>query len=905
MGLTLLCLALPSYGSVHAEELDLPDGFVFPEAAEEPAPQYPEAALEADVESDVLFELELDAEGGIVSARVIELTYYSWDEDGEVSEEIIELEDDVYGFVDAATTALLSHVFRPAMLPSSDGELVGVPIELLWEISFVIDEVEIEVELPLAEDDLWIGVGPVVVEPGGRVNVVGSLRVFGDGASIAGAELRLLDGSGLEVAAAQADADGLFAFSGVPAGSWRLEAAVEGATAEPSLFELLDGERVEIQILAIAEDDSSEAQLLVTRTVATAPPPAVTRRTLRVSEIQRLPGNGGDPIRAVQNLPGVARASFGSGALIVRGSSPQDTGFLIDGAPIPTLYHFGGLRSVFPAEILEAIDFYPGGFGAQHGRRTGGYLSARTRQPRSDGYHGFVDVNVIDAGFLVEGPISEKLSFSVSGRRSYIDAILLPLASALELQFTTAPRYYDYQARLQYEPSSAHRISLMFYGSDDLIDFLLEDERDLPPSQRGGIRALSRFNAALLRYDARLTDNLTNELRLQLSKADIEMNLGEDISLNIGTLTYFLRDTLSYEVNDQFTLRGGVDLELIPADVSVRAPQMPREGEIIGDFNEMERHDVSSSVTIYEPSLFVETEIQATDRLLIVPGARLEWYRQPGRWAADGRIFGRYEFNEQLALKAAFGSYHQAPQIQEMDSTRTFGNPDLELERAFHYVGGVETEFLPGLEVNVELFWKDLQNFVASTDEVVTVDGGVRPLLFDNAAVGRVYGAELLLRYSSDEHPFSGWLSWTINRSQRRDRPDAEWRLFDHDQPNILTAVASWSLPKDWSLAGRFRLVSGNPYTPMDGSVYNASSGSYLPTYGAINSSRMPVFHQLDLRVDKRWQFQAWRLAAYLDLQNALNRANVETFAYSYDFSERAPISGLPLIPSFGLRAEW
>ena len=111
--------------------------------------------------------------------------------------------------------------------------------------------------------------------------------------------------------------------------------------------------------------------------------------------------------------------------------------------------------------------------------------------------------------------------------------------------------------------------------------------------------------------------------------------------------------------------------------------------------------------------------------------------------------------------------------------------------------------------------------------------------------------------------------------------------------------------PHNWQVGARFRLVSGNPMTPVTGSVYNASSDRYDPVFGAVNSDRNPPFHQLDLRIDKRWIYRSWILNAYLDIQNLYNRANPEGLQYNFDFSDSAVQQGLPLITIFGLRAEF
>ena len=128
-------------------------------------------------------------------------------------------------------------------------------------------------------------------------------------------------------------------------------------------------------------------------------------------------------------------------------------------------------------------------------------------------------------------------------------------------------------------------------------------------------------------------------------------------------------------------------------------------------------------------------------------------------------------------------------------------------------------------------------------------------------------------------------------------------RLFDYDQTHILTLVGSYKLPRNWEVSGRFRFVSGNPRTPVVGSVYDAGRDVYHPVYGEVNSDRNGSFNQLDLRIDKKWIYDRWMLNFYVDLQNVYDRANPEGLTYNYDYSERISISALPLFPFAGLRA--
>src|SRR5262249_5200638 len=151
-----------------------------------------------------------------------------------------------------------------------------------------------------------------------------------------------------------------------------------------------------------------------------------------------------DALRAIQNLPGMARAPGLAGLLIVRGAAPQETGTYVDGTLVPIIYHFGGLSSVIPTEMLEKIDFYPGNFSSYFVRHSGGVIDVGVKDPdaRKDpssslpsqkaGYHMLLQADLIDARTVVQGPIGDTgWKFAVAGRRSYVDVWLKPTLEQL------------------------------------------------------------------------------------------------------------------------------------------------------------------------------------------------------------------------------------------------------------------------------------------------------------------------------------------------------------------------------------------------------------------------------------------------------------------------------------------
>jgi len=145
-----------------------------------------------------------------------------------------------------------------------------------------------------------------------------------------------------------------------------------------------------------------------------------------------------------------------------------------------------------------------------------------------------------------------------------------------------------------------------------------------------------------------------------------------------------------------------------------------------------------------------------------------------------------------------------------------------------------------------------------------------------------------------------------LSRSRRTDQPDDPERFFSFDQTHVLALVLGVNLPLGFRIGGRFRYATGNPYTPLKASYYDAAADVYVPgPDGAPLSERLPEFIQLDLRVDKEFIFDSWRMKIYLELNNATNQANVERQGYNFNFSQRQDIVSLPIQPSLGIRGSF
>src|SRR5262249_30440633 len=207
--------------------------------------------------------------------------------------------------------------------------------------------------------------------------------------------------------------------------------------------------------------------------------------TLQHDELVNVPGSLNDPIRVVQNLPGMNRAPFLGGALLVRGTPPADTGIYLDGQRIPILYHFLGGPSVINEQLLDRIDLYPGGYGAYYGRNLTGAIDVGTRKADPTGFHGSFSADLLELVGFVEGPVSERTRVALPAGRSHID-FFLPLFlpnNPKDGITSVTPVYWDYQGRVDHKLLNGDELSLFAFGTDDKLDVI----------QKGGSRNTPLF----------------------------------------------------------------------------------------------------------------------------------------------------------------------------------------------------------------------------------------------------------------------------------------------------------------------------------------------------------------------------------------------------------------------------
>jgi TonB family protein len=755
-----------------------------------------------------------------------------------------------------------------------------------------------------------------VASPG---QLTGRVLVAGPEAAMPGILVRVTDSAGL-VRAVTTDQEGRFTLTDLEPGQYSVGVRAAGFPPLEFREEIVSDQATEVTYRLSAITDELEVMVEGER-----PPREMTRRRLERREISRIPGTSGDALRSLQSLPGVARPPGLAGLLIVRGSAPADTETFIDGSDVPLIYHFGGLTSVVPTDMLERIDFYPGNFSVRYGRLQGGVVDVGLRSPRTECFdktgtlngkdkcfHGMGQVDFIDTRLMLEGPIAGDWKFAIAGRRSWVDMFLRPALEASGSTVTNAPVYYDYQMVVERDRGPDDRLSFRFFGSDDRFETIITNPAASDPGFGGNLRFGTAFTRVQGLYQKRLAKKVDLDAMLSVGTQSLDFSLGGNLKFVLDSIPITMRSELGFDLHKTVRLNVGLDFRAGPFELYVRAPPPGRSGEAApGPLATQVPLEQQTSGTTFRPGWYADVEWQPLERLRLVPGVRVDGAADTAGADVSPRLTVRYTLIQrgqlgpsdpkETVLKLGAGKFSQPPAYQETDEI--FGTPGLGSNESYHYSLGVEQRFTSNVRLSVEGFYKALRNSVSrGPNEEGT-------FTYNNEGSGQVVGLETLLKYDPDER-FFGWIAYTLSESLRQNCPSCPTYRFQYDQTHNLVILGSYRLGRGWEIGARFRIVSGPLATPVAerpelASIFSGDAGSYVPIEGEPYSVRLPLFHQADVRIDKHWVFDGFRLTTYLDVQNVYNHMAAEDFVYNFDFSQVSYQTGLPILPSIGMRGEF
>lgn len=779
---------------------------------------------------------------------------------------------------------------------------------------------------------IWLGVIAVMASPvSGQSGTVQGRVHDADDVAVVGAAVTLTPDAARGTARAVGTNQlGSFRFSSVPPGAYVLTVAALGFSEYEATVTLAADETIDLDIDLAAqaielEGISVEAERSRDR-VRFEEIAGVTVREMDLADLQGVPGIGEtDPIRAIEVLPGVVSTSDFTASFHVRGGSQDQNLILLDGVPIFSPFHLGGLFSVFNADMIDRVELSSGGFPAEHGGRVSSVLEIESEAGDGtaavDGGVSLLASRVAVGGSLPAGAASalgqSSLRYRVSARRSYFDVLLKPL-------FEFPYHLTDLQAVVEGWSPSGNRFTVTAYSGRDVLDLTRLDAEDFPlrvdwdwgndlfglrwthPRRGGGsldLRAnVSRFATGLSFPDFSDTDFRSRIQQFQL-RADLDARPSAIWRVGSGVAL----ERMSYEnrfVSGGTQFSGGMG-----------------DGALVG--------------------AYLQSTWTRPEAWLVEAGARMDtWIPDPGTATVEVSprlAVKRFLGDGSVALKAAAGRYTQfLHSLRDEEIPLGLDIWVLAGERAPHVVSDQVQIGLEGY-LGFDWFWS-VEGYLRGFDGVVAfnaADDPNDPLDDIVQGDGTSRGLDLFVR--RERGTVSGWVSLSYLKSERTfpDPFSAAASPEEVTYPPVfdrridMDLVLSYPAPWGWEGGVRWNVGTGTPYTRAIGSYayqtprlvddggrlrWSGSeeddgtfSESYAVQLGDRNAARYPTYHRLDLSFRKTIEKSWGTLVPYLNVVNVYNQRNVLFYFYEYERTPptRSGISMFPVLPTFGLEVRF
>ncbi|HPI37945.1 MAG TPA: TonB-dependent receptor [Ignavibacteriaceae bacterium] len=706
---------------------------------------------------------------------------------------------------------------------------------------------------------------------------------------------------------AATDDKGEYSIRNIPVGSYQLRASAIGYDPTVKTDVIINAARPAMIDFQLKESIIELGSVEVTADYFTKVPTEVNSiKTFNYEEIRRAPGGFEDVVRALSVLPGVAQAEAGRNDLVVRGGAPSENLFIVDGFPVQNINHFGsqgasgGPLSYVNLDFVRETSFSTGGFSALYGDKLSSVLTIDLRDGRKDKFGGKATISATQFGLNAEGPLSDKSNFLFSARRSYLDFIFKAAG------FGFVPEYYDLLTKINYNFDNNNSLSFLLIGAFDNVKFFNDTEekryknsRALASDQTQYITGLSfrhLFNKGFytislsrnyIDYDTVQRDSLLNPVFMNVSKEEENT----------------LRGDLVYKISPKAEVNVGASIKLIQFEASVKLPFF------ITTFGEtLNVTALNSGENFWKSDAYFQYSGFYFNRLRMNLGIRTDYFNAISqKYSFSPRLSLAYLLTDITTLNFSTGIYHQSPSYIWLISDAT--NRELKKIRVDQYILGIDHRLRNDVNLRVESYYKDYKNYPASITRPYIVlantgagytgaednfaSFGLEPLVSEGKGFSR--GVELSVQKKSSRISHYGLFSLTYNETFFTPL-DGIKRPGAYEQKWILNLSVGYIFNEKWEASFKFRYATGKPYTP-----FNPDGTQSLANYF---SKRLPELHSLDVRVDRRWNFDGWTLITYIDIQNVYNRDNVSLYRWDARTKTVDEGSNIGILPSIGVSLE-
>jgi hypothetical protein len=675
--------------------------------------------------------------------------------------------------------------------------------------------------------------------------------------------------------------------------------------------------------------------------------------TVPIEQIKKVPALLGevDVLKVLQLLPGVQGGGEGQNGLYVRGGSPDQNLILLDGVPVYNVSHLGGFFSVFNGDAIKNVTLTKGGFPARYGGRLSSIIEINMKEGNMKEFHGEGGIGIIASRLTLEGPIiKDKMSFMVSGRRTYLDVIARPIIKAAiksenssNSNYNTSvgldAHFYDLNAKINYIVNDKHRLFLSAYNGIDIFgmryDEIRKDGKGYEKSKGGfdwgNLTTAFRWNWLI---NNKLFANTTltysrynvNILAQADSKRDtiVEGNYAKYLS---GIKDWGGKMDFDYIVNPQHRLRfgfGGTYHTYEPGAFQLQSKSVGfKLDTTLG----------SNATYSFEPYAYVEDDLQL-GALKANVGLHFSGFSVQKEFytSIQPRIGLNYPLSNDLALKASFTTMRQY--INLLTNERIGLPTDLWVpatkrikpQDAWQAGIGLAKTFKSDYEVSLEGYYKGMSNVISYRDgaNFININSNWEDKITQGK--GKAYGAEFLVQ--KKEGKTTGWIGYTLswNTRQFSDLNNGLEYPFKYDRRHDFEILVTHQFSKRFTLSGTWQYGTGNAVSlptalyklPQTGSnlPINLSNGNfnniYFQDYEIINGKndfRMPAYHRMDVNFEftkkKKHYTRTWVFGAY----NMYSRANPMFLMLGYKSIEKdgqytserviRQFSLFPIVPHF------
>lgn len=687
---------------------------------------------------------------------------------------------------------------------------------------------------------------------------------------------------------ASTDANGNFLITQVPPGIYRLQASFLGYKTELTPEYRVNHVTPYVQI-ELEEENASLNEVVVTASpFQKVPESPVSLRVIGLQEIEKAPGANRDISKVVQNYPGVAFSPIGyRNDLIVRGGGPSENRFYLDGVEIPNINHFstqgasGGPVGLIDADLIRSVKFYSGAFPADKGNALSSVLDFSLRDGDMERNSLKATLGASEVSLSSNGHIGNKTSYLVSVRQSYLQALF----KILGLPFL--PAYTDASFKIKTRFDSHNELTLLGLGGIDRMKLNLGVEGEdaeymlsyLPEINQetytvGGVyRHYSQRHVQAIVLSQSYLNNRNVKYR------DNDESSEENLTLRLGSIEQEtklrMENTSSWSV---WKVKAGFDLNY----------SRYKSNEYRKVFaNALREYDYHTDLSLWRWGMFASVDYAAPDKSFTASmGVRTDGNNYSDKmkelWRQlSPRLSVSYRLIEGLTLSGHVGLYYQLPSYTALGFK---GEEGEYVNRHLDYIS-VSQESLglswtpnENMELSVEGFYKLYGHMPFSLSDQIPLSckgndyGTIGNEALSSEAKGRSYGVELMFKWLLTQK-LNLSSSLTIFKSEFKDGEQGSYVPSAWDNRFILNMSGTYNFPKHWSLGAKVSCIGGSPYTPYDVEksslveAWNVRGRAYYD-YSRYNQERLPVFGQLDVRVDKTFYLKKCMLGFYLDIQN-------------------------------------